>query len=183
MICYLSVGTWENWRPDAASFPASVKGSGNGWPGEKWLDIRRIDLLGPIMTARFQMCRDKGFDAVEPDNIDGYTNSTGFPLKAADQSTYNRWIADTVHSLGLSVGLKNDVDQVTTLQPSFDWALNEQCFQYSECGAYSAFVGAGKAVFITEYQGKFPAYCPSAIASGFSAIEKHLSLDAWRKAC
>ena len=41
-ICYVSAGSWENWRGDAASFPASVKGKTNGWPGERWLDIRRI---------------------------------------------------------------------------------------------------------------------------------------------
>jgi hypothetical protein len=183
VICYLSVGTWENWRPDAALFPASVKGSANGWPGEQWLDVRRIDLLAPIMTTRFRMCRDKGFDAVEPDNVDGYANSTGFPLGASDQATFNRWVADTVHSLGMSVGLKNDVDQVTALQPSFDWALNEQCFQYAECGSYASFVASGKAVFIAEYQGNLASRCPIALASGYSLIMKRLSLDAWRQAC
>lgn len=183
VICYLSVGTWENWRPDAALFPASVKGSANGWPGEQWLDVRRIDPLAPIMTARFRMCRDKGFDAVEPDNVDGYANSTGFPLGASDQATFNRWVADTVHSLGMSVGLKNDVDQVTALQHSFDWALNEQCFQYAECGPYASFVASGKAVFIAEYRGSASTFCPSALASGYSAMLKRLSLDAWRQAC
>src|SRR6266576_2472902 len=52
VICYISAGTFENWRPDAASFPAVVKGNAvSGWPGETWLDIRRLDILGPIMTA------------------------------------------------------------------------------------------------------------------------------------
>ena len=133
-MCYIDFGTWENWRPDQASFPSSVLGSSNGWPGEKWLDIRQISTLAPIMTARMQMCVQKGFDALEPDNIDGYSNSTGFPLTAADQLAYNEWIANTAHSLGLSVGLKNDVDQTAQLEPFFDWALDEQCNQYSECG-------------------------------------------------
>ena len=97
------------------SFPSSVLGSSNGWPGEKWLDIRQISALAPIMTARMQMCVQKGFDALEPDNIDGYANSTGFPLTAQDQLAYNQWIANTAHSLGLSVGLKNDVDQTAQL--------------------------------------------------------------------
>src|SRR5574338_60875 len=52
VICYFSAGSWEDWRPDAGRFPAAVKGRSNGWPGEKWLDIRRLDLLGPIMSAR-----------------------------------------------------------------------------------------------------------------------------------
>jgi hypothetical protein len=87
VICYIDVGTWENFRPDASKFPKSVLGRGNGWPGERWLDIRRLSVLEPLMTARFQMCAHKGFDAVEPDNIDGYENATGFPITAAHSSS------------------------------------------------------------------------------------------------
>ncbi|CAN5191681.1 hypothetical protein BH18ACT4_BH18ACT4_15040 [soil metagenome] len=71
VICYLSAGSYENFRPDASRFPAVVLGRNNGWPGEKWLDIRRLDILGPIMEDRLDECAAKGFDAVEPDNIDG----------------------------------------------------------------------------------------------------------------
>src|ERR1700751_1252205 len=92
-ICYVDVGTWENWRPAANQFPASVKGSPTGWPGERWLDIRQLSILGPIITERFQMCRDKGFDAIEADNVDGYTNKTGFPLTAQNQLTFNKLYA------------------------------------------------------------------------------------------
>src|SRR5438876_1668228 len=114
-VCYMSAGTWENWRPDAAAFPAAVLGGGNGWPGEKWLDIRRIDVLGPIMEARMDLCKQKGFDAVEPDNIDGYANKSGFSLTAQDQLQYNTWLAAAAHARGLSIGLKNDLDQVSDL--------------------------------------------------------------------
>ena len=75
----------ENWRLDAGSFPASVKGGSNGWPGERWLDIRQLSVLEPIMDKRLAMCAAKGFDAVEPDNMDGWQNRTGFPLTAQDQ--------------------------------------------------------------------------------------------------
>src|SRR3954470_2981305 len=133
VICYISAGTYENWRPDASQFPASVRGSSNGWPGEQWLDIRRLDVLGPIMQARLDLCKAKGFDAVEPDNIDGYTNKTSFPLSSVDQLAYNRFLAKAAHTRGLSIGLKNDIDQARDLVGDFDWALNEQCFQYNEC--------------------------------------------------
>ena len=79
-VCYLSLGNLRRLaRRMPAAFPPSVLGSGNGWPGEKWLDIRQISKLGPVMKARFQMCKDKGFDAVEPDNIDGYATLRAFP--------------------------------------------------------------------------------------------------------
>ena len=59
VVCYFSAGSWENWRPDKHDFPASVLGRSNGWPGEKWLDIRRIGVLGPMMKARLDLCASK----------------------------------------------------------------------------------------------------------------------------
>ncbi len=40
VICYLNVGSWEDWRDDAADFPQSILGSKySGFPDERWLDI------------------------------------------------------------------------------------------------------------------------------------------------
>ena len=183
VTCYVDVGTWENWRPDAGQFPNSVKGKNNGWPGEKWLDIRRIDILGPIMKARMDLCQAKGFDALEPDNIDGYTNSTGFPLSYQDQIAYNTFIASEAHARGLAVALKNDLDQIGDLLSSFDFALDEQCFQYNECGLLTPFINANKAVFEVEYKLNTNKFCPSANAMNFNSMKKHLSLDAYRVPC
>lgn len=183
VICYFSAGSWENWRPDAAAFPDSVKGKNNGWPGEKWLDIRRIDILGPIMEARLDLAVQKGCDGVEPDNIDGYTNNTNFPLTYNDQIAYNEFLAQAAHDRNLSIGLKNDLDQVNDLVDDFDWALNEQCFQYNECDTLLPFVQAGKAVFGVEYQGSTSSFCPQANAMNFDWMKKKLALDAWREPC
>jgi hypothetical protein len=182
-ICYISAGSWENWRPDAAAFPESVKGAPNGWPGERWLDIRRLGALRPIMGARIQMCADKGFDAIEFDNVDGYQNDSGFPLTAADQSRYNVFLANRAHTLGLSAVLKNDLGQVELLLPYFDFALNEQCFQYHECFRLKPFVAAGKAVLGVEYKTDTSVFCPKAAADAFSFMRKKLSLRAWRELC
>ena len=183
-ICYVSVGTYEPWRADAASFPEIVKGKALGdFPDEKWLDIRRLDILGPILEARFDMCKAKGFDAVEPDNVDGYTNKTGFPLTADDQLKFNKYLAQIAHARGLSVGLKNDLDQVKELVDNFDWALNESCFQYKECNLLAPFVAAGKAVFQVEYKMTADAFCPQANTLNFNSLRKNLNLDAYRVAC
>lgn len=183
-VCYLSAGSWESWRPDAESFPAPVKGRGlDGWAGERWLDIRQGSVLQPLMRARMETCRAKGFDAVEPDNVDGWSNATGFPLSAADQLAYNRMLANTAHALGLRVALKNDVDQVVALEPAFDFALNEECYAYSECGAYAAFRSRGKAVWVVEYASAVSSFCPQARAAGFDAMKKRLSLTVYRVGC
>lgn len=182
-ICYMSAGSWENWRPDAASYPPAVTGRSNGWAGERWVDIRNLAVLGPILQARLDLCRVKGFDGVEPDNVDGYANNTGFPLTASDQIRFNRFLADEAHVRGLSVGLKNDVDQITDLAPFFDWALNEECFRYRECHKLTPFIKAGKAVFQVEYGSQQHAYCGAAAEMGFNSIEKRLSVDAARSPC
>ncbi|MFF8912665.1 endo alpha-1,4 polygalactosaminidase [Streptomyces sp. NPDC015032] len=183
VICYLSTGAWEEFRPDAGKFPASVRGKGNGWEGEQWLDIRRTDVLEPLMEARIEMCAKKGFDAVEPDNMDGYRNRTGFPLTADDQLRYNRLIARIAHRHGLAVGLKNDLGQIPELVPDFDFAVNEQCAQYDECEALTPFVKAGKAVFHVEYELPVDRFCAASERLGLSSLRKKYELGVWRQAC
>jgi hypothetical protein len=183
VICYLDVGSWERFRPDAGKFPKSVLGSAySGYPDERWLDIRQIDVLAPILRKRFDLCRRKGFDAVEPDNLAGYENRSGFALKAADQLRFNRWVAREVHRRGMSVALKNDPEQVSRLVGDFDFAVVEQCFVYDECGKFTPFVAAGKAVFLAEYNRPPADFCPQANQLRFSAIGKGYDLFArpWR---
>lgn len=184
VICYFSAGSYENWRADKTSFPASILGNTmDGWPNERWLDIRQLTVLREIMGKRMDLAVQKGCDGVDPDNMDGYTNSTGFPLVAQDQINYNKMIAQEAHNRNLSVGLKNDIDQVKALAPYFDWAMNEQCFQYRECGAYPAFISLNKAVFGIEYKSDPAVFCPKANAANMDFLKKNLKLDAARIAC
>lgn len=184
VICYFSAGSYEEWRPDAGDFPDEVLGEPlEDWPGERWLDIRRIDLLGPIMAARMDLAVQKGCDGVEPDNVDGYANESGFSITAEDQLTFNIWLSNEAHQRGLSIGLKNDLDQILDLLPYFDWALNEQCFQYEECELLLPFVDAGKAVFGVEYEGDPAVFCPLANAYNFDWLFKDIDLGPDQIAC
>ncbi|HYO18738.1 MAG TPA: endo alpha-1,4 polygalactosaminidase, partial [Dermatophilaceae bacterium] len=180
----ISAGSWEDWRSDADAFPETVKGKElDGWPGERWLDIRRLDVLLPIMDERMAACRAKGFDAVDPDNMDGYTQDSGFTITAADQLTYNKAIARLAHRYGMGVGLKNDPEQVADLVPHFDFAVVEQCVVYGECAAWTPFITDGKAVLHVEYDGRMSEICAATKPLGFSTIKKHLNLDAYRRVC
>ncbi|MBO1335572.1 endo alpha-1,4 polygalactosaminidase [Streptomyces sp. VRA16 Mangrove soil] len=183
VICYVNAGAWEDFRPDKGAYPKRVLGRTNGWAGERWLDIRRLDVLGPILARRFDMCRAKGFDAVEPDLLDGYANRTGFPLTARHQLAFNRMVARLAHARGLSVGLKNDVDQVPALVRDFDFAVNEECAQYHECAALTPFVKARKAVFHVEYALPNSRFCAEAKRLGLSSMRKKLKLGVWRRPC
>jgi hypothetical protein len=178
-ICYLDVGSWEEYRPDASKFPKSSLGKRyEGYPEERWLDIAHYKRFAPIIEARIALCARKGFDAVEPDNINGWENDTGFPLTRAEQVTYNRWIARTVHKAGMAVALKNDSRQAKQLVGNFDFAVVEECFQYDECDRYSPFIAAGKAVFETEYELPTSKFCGEAQKLGFASIRKGLELFA-----
>ena len=184
VACYISAGSWEDWRPDAGDFPEHVLGDElEGWPGERWLDIRALDELGPIMGARLDQCAAKGFDAVDFDNVNGYLQRSGFPLTAEDQLAYNRWLANAAHERGLSVGLKNDGEQAADLVAYFDFAVVEQCFQYKECVLYRGFTEAGKAVLEVEYELTRKQFCGRAARLSFDALRKRYALGAWRRAC
>jgi hypothetical protein len=187
VICYISVGSWEDWRPDRDQFPADVLGKDyEGWPGEKWLDIRQIDKLAPIMLARLDLCKSKGFDAVEPDNMEVYTNNTGFPLTYEDQLTYALWLADEAHKRGLAIGVKNAPDQVKDIIEHFDFAITEDAFYYGWAEKMLPFIEAGKPVFAAEYtdlNGKFTAVCRQSKELKFNTILKHRNLDAWIQTC
>ena len=183
VVCYISAGSYENWRQDANSFPSEVLGKNmDGWAGEKWLDISNISLLEPIMASRMDQAKVKGCDAIHPDNIDGYTNNTGFALSYSEQIDYNTMLATLAHQRGMLIALKNDVDQISDLMASFDFVINESCYKYDECSEYSYFVEAKKPVFIIEYdENIFNTNALDAKEIGFNLILKNRSLDAFVK--
>lgn len=191
VICYFSAGSYESWRPDASGFsPGDLGSTLDGWEDEKWLDIRSADVRR-IMQQRLDLAEQKGCDGVEPDNMDGYTNDSGFELSGADQLSFNRFIAEEAHKRGLSVGLKNDLDQVGQLVDYFDFAVSEQCHEFDECDLLAPFIKAGKPVLNAEYQedlitnaAKRQSLCEAAGGEGLSTLILPLQLDdSFRYSC
>ncbi|AZI44814.1 hypothetical protein EHF33_17990 (plasmid) [Deinococcus psychrotolerans] len=183
VICYYSAGTSESYRTDVDSSKLLTvslnlgevgRGGGEIWEGEKWLDIRgfgqseftqsrsaRIATIKAVMTARLKLAQSKGCQAVEPDNVDAWSNDVSQKapagtrenaISAADQLVYNRWTVDTAHGFGLAALLKNDLNQASTLVSTYDGALNEECLSMGECGLLKPFADAGKAIYIVEYE-------------------------------
>lgn len=74
VICYFSAGSWETYRPDAGLFaPQDIGNNLNGWPGERWLNTQSKSVRD-IMANRIKLAAEKGCDAVDPDNIDGFVS-------------------------------------------------------------------------------------------------------------
>ncbi len=151
LICYFSAGTYEDWREDAGDYPSAVLGDPlDEWEGEKWVDVRD-DRVRDILEARLDLAFERGCDGVEPDNVDGYANDNGLGLNETEQLDFNQWIANEAHERGLSVALKNDLDQLEELVDYFDWHLDESCHEYDECDRLAVFTSADKAAFVAEY--------------------------------
>lgn len=181
VICYFSAGSYEEWRDDASSFAAEDLGEPlDGWEGERWLDVR-ADGVRAVMLDRLDLAVAKGCDGVEPDNVTAFNNDTGFDVTSEDQIDFNRFLAEAAHSRSLLIGLKNDLDQIPTLVDHFDFAVNEECFQYDECDAYLPFLDVGKPVFNAEYAEEFVAdpadVCNRARAVGLRTLILSLDLD------
>ncbi len=191
VVCYFSAGSFEDFREDAEAFlPSDLGEPLEGFSDERWLDIRSANVQG-IMLERLDLAAARGCDGVEPDNVDGFLNDPGFPLTAADQLAFNRFIANQSHARGLAVGLKNDLDQIAELVEYFDFAVNEQCHEFDECDALQPFIAAGKPVFNAEYENRFvtdaaarAALCSSSLALGLRTLVLPLDLDdAFRFTC
>ena len=135
------------------------------------------------MENRLDLAVEKGCDGVEPDNVDGYQNKNGFSLSFNDQLIYNKWLAEQAHERGLSVGLKNDLVQINELVGFFDFAVNEQCFEYDECASLKPFTDQGKAVLGVEYELETDEFCDEANSMKFSWLKMEYDLDGGRVAC
>jgi hypothetical protein len=206
VIGYIDAGTAETWRPDYPQYQSFNTSCGGclfgrpvgGFRNEFWLNINtNVSGTNPNtgqtetaqqfildeLTARLAKARSAGADAIEFDNIDAYQNKTGLTISAATQEQFDAAIANLAHSNGFAVGFKNDLGQASDLQPYFDFAINEQCWQYKECNFPPPGLQAwpstyGKAVFNVEYKGSTSGFCPQANSASynFNSILKDVNL-------
>jgi len=191
-ICYVDAGTAEDWRSDYHEFdPAEVGRNLPGWPGEKFINASdwsstvpsRYKPLETIMADRVALCREEGFDGVEMDNVDAYTYGKlgGFTLSMAQEEKYLDELIALVHNAGMAFFLKNEINGdglLATMAPRVDGEIDEQCWQYNECGALRPFVIEGKPILEVEYR-SFPeqALCAKARAFPMATIHTDVELD------
>ena len=185
-MCYISVGSREDYRDDVADFPAHVVGEPLGdWPGEVYVDIRAPEVMN-IMKVRIDRCASMGFVGMEADNIDLFENENGFGISKADSLTYVRAIADYAHSKGLTIAQKNAPELVPDLVGEMDFLLFEQCFKYDFCDEAEPYLDAGKDVLVVEYkevQIDWDAMCNQAKDMGLHLLLKDQEITAGGKAC
>jgi len=120
--------------------------------GEWLLDTRtraKRHALLKIIGAWTQRCADDGFDAVEFDNLDSFSRSHHL-LTRADNKKYAALLVRRAHTAGLAAAQKNWGEWDGT-SVGFDFAVAEQCAQFSECASYVDHYGSH--VLAVEYLG------------------------------
>ncbi len=139
--CYLDLA-WEDYRPDGSPpsrggrFPASTLGTIYfGYPQERWLDVRQLNALKPMINARVAMCAAKGFDAVELDDIDSFDppSTTGFELTRGDWQNFLAYADNQIHRDGMTVLWKNSGLLSWWGRQYSDGAVVEECYVYRQC--------------------------------------------------
>jgi len=209
-VCYIEAGAQQA-EPDQSHFASADYTNGSnaettemqGWPGEYWYDTLGFAGWTPShqaysgsaadqaaagniatgMAQRIAGCKAEGQDAIEPDDLDGYTNPSqtgasggGWGLTQAAAAGYEQWLAYTAHNDGLAIFQKNDPANSAAEVASFDGMVIEECNSFDDpCagsgGHATPYLSAGKPVLNAEYtqDGETTSkFCPSDVAAGIS---------------
>jgi hypothetical protein len=148
-VCYINAfqaqpdatDWWQSNHPDLL-----LRSSGGSlvidqnW-GEALLDVStgaKQAELAQIEYGWIDSCAKKGFQAIEPDNLDSYSRSNGL-LTMDENAAFATLLARHAHTDGLAIGQKNTTDLLSRHQQiGFDFAVSEQCGTYDECDQYAA---------------------------------------------
>jgi hypothetical protein len=183
-ICYVEAGAFQNGFPDDRDFARADYGGRTsrhqmqGYPGEWWFNLagfrhyvpgRSSSLTGAArniaagLARRIHWCAVEGQDALEPDDLDGYTNRSqsgarggGWNLTRADSLGFERWLAHTAHADGLAIFQKNDPANAPADSRVYDGMIIEECNHYDDpCsgpgGDGTPYLEKGKPVLDAEY--------------------------------
>jgi hypothetical protein len=212
-ICYVEAGAWQSSFPDRGDFAPADYGHRakryqlTGFGGEWWFNLhgfsgyvpgRPATLHGAApdiargLARRIHECALEGQDALEPDDLDGYTNrggtgvaGGGWHLTRADSLGFERWLAHTAHADGLAIFQKNDDADAAIDARTFDGMINEECNHYRDpCagtdGDGTPYLRRGKPVLNAEYttDGETTAkFCPADRRAGIAGALFNVALD------
>lgn len=159
-ICYVNAyqtqpdefGWWQDNHDDLLLRDSNGDYVVDGEWGETLLDTStaaKRAALATIVDDWIDGCAEDGFRAVEPDNLDSWTRSDDL-LSRADALSYARLLTTHAHQRGLAIAQKNTA-QVADVgrDTGFDFAVAEECADYSECDRYTA--AYGDQVIVIEY--------------------------------
>jgi hypothetical protein len=190
VICYINVGTWDpgkadvqNWMqldanqnpiPGVGIYPYDQFRKGNtlgnepiwgkrygtaAFNDEFWWNISH-PAVKAIIDRRIDNCASKGFDRLEPDNIDSHVyeddngrpvDPTGFGWSEDNVIKFNKELASKAQAQGMKIFQKNGADLVSSLVDTYDGVIIEGCLANNECAEFQSYARKGKPVYAIEY--------------------------------
>jgi hypothetical protein len=176
VICQVPLVQWHPNTVDATSAGWNyVKGPAAG-NGAYWLDVKPGDpnyqRLRGLMTLQFEHCGQMSVDGIIGDTADilgAHVSLGGSPITAADLQTYLTSLVQIAHSIGMSIGQTDNLALTPALEPSFDFAVVNNCFSHGTCAATAPYAAAHKAIFEIETTALPSRFCPAAAAGERSA--------------
>jgi len=205
VVCYIEIGSAGNYYAASdegipVTYYQQLKADGDlgkkmsGYP-EYYVNINAASTVAIMESMIRQQCAAKGFDAVEPDIGDSYTDNNGFGITEAQNITYDNTLGEYAHSLGLAWGQKNgdqDASFARGQEPVADFLLTEECNYYKTCSTVTApYVQAGKLVLNAEYTNDWGSsrvsdlrkFCPADISAGIDGTLFTDALSGQRHPC
>ncbi|MBT0771691.1 endo alpha-1,4 polygalactosaminidase [Kineosporia sp. J2-2] len=184
-ICYVNAfqaqpdatGWWKKKHPDLLLKNASGAYVVDGDWDELILDTSsaaKRKKLAAIVGGWIDGCAEKGYQAVEPDNLDSYTRSQKL-LTRSDAVAFTKLLAARAHRAGLAIGQKNTSELGTRgKKAGLDFAVTEECGRYDECGDYTKVYG--NHVIVIEYTKKAFAKTCDAYGDQLSVVRRDLDV-------
>ncbi|WP_344272184.1 endo alpha-1,4 polygalactosaminidase [Streptomyces hebeiensis] len=159
-ICYVNAfqtqpGAEGEWEKDLLLRDSKGNVVYDGFWKEAVLDTRTEDKRKRIaakVNGWIDTCANKGFKAVEPDNLDTFDRFS--QLNEAGAKDLIKRLADHAHSKGLAIAQKNTAGFSTERDATgADFAIAEECGEWDECGDYVE--GFGNNVIVIEYKEEY----------------------------
>lgn len=143
-ICYVNgfqIQPGVVWPKDLLVHNGDVLLVDPNWPDEHIIDISTAAKRSAAASRQYisiDACAAAGYAAVEFDNLDSYTRSAG-GLSLNDAVAFAGLLVQYAHTAGLAAGQKNTAELGARGrdQIGFDFAVAEECDQFSECSSYT----------------------------------------------
>jgi hypothetical protein len=125
------------------------------WAGEMLFDVSTAAKRQNLMTLEtpwISDCKAKGYNAIEPDNLDSYDRSQGHLTEQNDKDFMALFVA-AAHAQGMAVAQKNVPEWGAAAKTTigFDFEISEECQESAGACQQSQTVYGNNLVFELEY--------------------------------
>ena len=186
-ICYVNafqvqpqeVAWWQQHHDDLLLRDAGGGYVIDGAWDEIVLDIRtpaKRAALAAIVNGWIDGCAARGYQAIEPDNIDTYDRFDD--LLTRDQAVaYLRLLAPHAHAAGLAIAQKNTTSLAGQGRAAgLDFAIAEECGRWNECGDYTDVYGDN--LIVIEYTSSAFKKACQAVGARVPVVRRDLDVTA-----